>query len=333
MPLFQLLEDHNLPQNLQSIDVKKQEIFMASTHIKNPRIFMRQAYFIACLRQATGMSSTKIEQLIRVNQYEKHRLRAPSEKLVKDYFLLYRGIAIDPEQHEKRPASWLIACELEFNGSSYNFFHPLFDMAWEPIESSETWRARIGKIPEVLIEEARNQKNPEQAQLWETMNLASSRRRHRRRETNLPDRLTFIHVSLLRLLVVNSLLFERKGLSPTWTRKYAPVEKEVRLLEKLRSFDGLAGIFGLVLEAAAIGDMHRFHYSKESLKKNINILKELPTCKKFGKRLAKQLIEEASDVMTRRYNKLQFLSFGLPMSWASYVEDPLVMRTLDKVGK
>jgi len=134
--------------------------------IRQPTLFLRTAYFIDSLCEQTGMNFEGIEERIRNNQYIAYGLDAPAYETVRDYFRLHRSVAFEPrlgrdgntpgQQSERifqrdRKAPWLLAAEAEFPGSSFSFFHPLFDLLFGRLESSAFWASHFNKIPESWI--------------------------------------------------------------------------------------------------------------------------------------------------------------------------------------
>lgn len=286
--------------------------------IKQPTLYIRQAYFVDSLLETTGLGFAKIERCIRKNQFERFGLRPPTTQSVRNYFSLKRYAGIDPRQDSPRTPPWLIAAEQEFPGSTYSYFHPLFDLLWGSIESSLFWEFKFGRIPDEWIDEyEKSDKDYKKAQAaeWREWNALRKARSHHKKNKSKLDHLTFIQLSLLRLPVVSQLLFEKSENSSEWVRKYDPADQEICSVAALRSFDGLAGLIGLLMESSAIGDIKRFHLAKKTLQENLPMLETLPGCGRICERLTGHINNHIQQEMPRSYSKLLHHGFGLPMTW------------------
>ncbi len=290
-----------------------------SNTIKQPTLYLRSAYFIDNLKKMTGQGFTKFEKRIRENQYEAFNLQAPGTETVRDYFRLYLPVAFEPSQKSTAP-SWLLAAELEVPGSSEAFFHPIFDLLFGPLESAIFWDSKIKRIPQAWIEQAEARGDLDIAAEWRKMNNNLSKRKHRKRQTTQIDLLSSIHLTMMRLPTsAREIIFERKGLSSSWVRKYALPEMEVTELKSLRNIDGLAALLGLAKEGAKIGDIGRFHKAKDALLDNLHILEENTAYRRISQKLKAHLIYECENFNTRRYRKFQYFGFGLPSSWQAFL--------------
>ena len=287
--------------------------------IKNVGLLMRTAYCLGRLRQDTGLSVGRLERRIRRNQYEKNGLTAPSPDSVRDYFLLRRCPAVDGT--ERGQPSWLFAAELEFRGVAYRFFHPVFDLLWEPIRSSPRWIARMGRIPQVWIDEAMAKGDSQQVQEWEAFNEAVRPKRGRPRTQAADDPLTLVHLALLRLpRDVSGQLFERKGLASTYARMYRPFNEEIPPLVARPGMDALAALVGLVREAALIGDGKRMQAAKQALREHVRLHGVDAALARVERRFL-QLIDEQASVNNeaRRYSTPEIIGSGFPVTWQSKI--------------
>lgn len=282
--------------------------------IINVSLYLRTAFFTDRLRATTGLSFSKLEKIVKDNQYDAHGLRAPSHDTVKDYFSHKRSPSIDNKDWDTQP--WLIACELEFPGSSYNFFHPLFDLLLGQVESSIKNREKAQLIPIEWIRKITEKGNLSLADEWKKHNETVKTKRGRPKKTVIDDNLRFIHLNLMRLAEpAFSILFIRTGIAITYARQYQPIDVELKLLIECNSMESIAGLVGLVLEAAEIGHMERFHKAKYALKENLNILDEVQGCKKISGKIITLIHDFCLSTSTRRYNKSLNQSFGLPVTW------------------
>lgn len=282
--------------------------------IAKPGLYLRTAYFIDNLRAVTNLSFSKLDERIRKNQYEHLGLTGPSEETVRDYFRLYRSPVIDPRDGTTPP--WLMAVESEIQGSAYAFFHPIFDLLFGQLELSAKWKERLQRIPEewILYLEARG--DGDKAEEWRSFNAALKVKRGRKPKQPTQDRLSFIHLTLMRLPdPIFSILFNRTGLAITHARTYLPITDEIELLLQHRSMDGLAALIGLVLEAAEIGHMDRFHQARQAVAQQLNILDEIPACRRMGDRLKRIIVDFCLSTPARRYNSTLYYGFGLPATW------------------
>lgn len=291
---------------------------MAKNTIKQPTLYLRSAHFIDNLREMTGQGFTRLEKRIRENQYEAFNLDAPGTETVRDYFRLYLPVAFETPQTAKSPP-WLLATELEVPQSSAAFFHPIFDLLFGPMESAVFWDMQIKHIPIVWIEQAEARGDIDTASEWRRMNENTRIRKHRKRQATQIDTLSFIHLTLMRLpKSVREILFERKGLSPSWTRRYALTEIEIAEIKSIKNIDGLAVLLGLAKEGAEIGDLNRFHQAKNALIENLHVLDEIKSCRRICQKLKDHIIYECGSMCTRRYSQLVHFGFGLPSSWQAY---------------
>jgi hypothetical protein len=279
-------------------------------------LYLRTAFFIDSLRARTGLGYTKLDKIVRDNQYEAYGLRAPSHDTVKDYFRHKRSPSVDNKALDTQP--WLIACELEFPGSSYNFFHPLFDLLLGQIESSIKNREKAQLIPVEWIKKIIEIGNFSLADEWKRHNETVKKNRGRPKKTLVDDKLRFIHLNLMRLAEpVFSVLFIRTGIAITYARRYQPIEVEIKLLIESKSMESIAALVGLVLEAAEIGHMERFHKAKFALIENLSILDDIQGCRKINSKIKTLIHDFCLSTTTRRYNKSLNQSFGLPVTWGS----------------
>jgi len=206
-----------------------------SKTIKQPSLFLRSGYFIDNLKSSTKLGFEKIEEVIRMNQYNEGKrcvgsyLLAPPYDTVRDYFRLYRSVAFEPNE-KANFAPWLLAAELEFPGSSSAFFHPIFDLLFGELESSFFWSSHFRSIPEKWIEVARARGDTKIAHEWELMNQSARSRKHRTKPSTALDTLSLVHLSLLRLpSEIKDVLFEGNGSAPGWSRRYLSPETEILL--------------------------------------------------------------------------------------------------------
>lgn len=311
---------------------------MATSRIKQPTLYLRTAYFIDLLRVKTGQGLLRLERRIRENQYEAYGLQAPDLETIRGYFLLHRSVAFEPRNSEpnssEMKAPWLLAAELEVPGSSFAFFHPLFDILFGRLESSVFWSAHFSKIPQAWIDYEERKGNPSIAEEWRVMNQSLARRLHRTRQVDNLDTLSFLHLTLLRFPAhISSVLFERNGLSPTWTRRYQPPEEEVGLLQKLKGLDALAALLALTKEGAEIGDVRRFQIAKAAALQYLKIIDSDPACKRIYRQVRTHVstdLENYTDV--RRYSRTLHYGFGLPASWRALLTSPLIERSREELG-
>lgn len=277
---------------------------------------MRSGYFVDTLKAQSKLSYPKLERRIRENQYESHGIRAPSEATVRDYFLLRRSVAFEPKS--KSPsAPWLLAAELEFPGVSLAFFHPLFDLLFGTLESTYFWQAHFSRIPQQWIDDARKCDDQAMANEWEAMNASLEERKHRTRPKQHLDRLSFVHLSMMRLPEsISSRLFTRDGLAASWARVYGPIENDIAFLAEIDSLDAIAGLVALAEEGAQIGDMSRYQTAKYVLRGRIEKIRCFPGCKRIWDSLEFLLSRHIDgELFPRRYTGTLRTGFGLPVSW------------------
>lgn len=284
------------------------------TKIKKPTLYLRSAYFIDNLKSLSGLGVTKIEERIRINQYDQFNLPAPSPEVVNDYFQLKVGVAFEPTQFHRGPP-WLLAAELEFPGCAFAFFHPIFDLLFGKLESAAFWGAHFSKIPEEWIEQAKNHGWLQMAEEWQLMNEAMQKRAHRKKIGAATDPLSFIHMSLLRLPIISEMLFSKTSIPCKYIRNYADPIIEINSILAFKNLDGIAALFALALEGATIGDLKQHQQVKNAL---INLLPELGNAKEYRQiypTLTKHIKEQLENMSVRSYSSTYVHGFSLPASW------------------
>jgi hypothetical protein len=284
--------------------------------IKQTSLFLRAAYLIGWLRSWTGQTFPEIERQVRENQFEKYGLVAPARETVRDYFLLRSTPQYDPMQNLKRHQTppWLLALELEVPGSAFAFFHPLFNLLSEPLESSLFWQLELQKPPVQWIEYSEGRKDYRRAQRFREE--LAAKRKHRKFVPGERDPLRQAHYALMSLPKIGKMFFKELHGSDGWGRKYAAASTEVGKLQRISTFDSLAGLLALVVEAAAIGDSIRLNLAREALLAHLEVLDSLPECRRVRSTLKAEI---------RRYcrDRIQPLFYGsgpdgpilLPNTW------------------
>lgn len=263
----------------------------------------------------TGLGQVRLERRIAENQYLAHGLPPPSPATVRDYFLLRRTPTFDPDDNGIPP--WLFAVELEFRGASFNFFHPLFDLLFGQLESSLPHLLRLARVPDAWIAQAAARGDQMLANEWTEFNAKLQPKRGRPSLRGSLDELSFIHLSLMRLGEPHfSCLFERKGLAPSFSRRYLTVEQEIDFLTNAPGMESLAVLVGLVHEAGEIGDMHRLHALRDALRAFVDQHGMPKLVDKVGADLWKMIDSEWCLKKTpRRYSATLYHGFGLPSTW------------------
>ena len=286
-----------------------------SERIRNVGLYLRTAYFVANLRQLSGLGAGRIEERIRRNQYAPYGLQAPSESTVRDYFLVRRSPAVDPQRGNEAP--WLFAADLEFPGGAYAFFHPIFDLLLGQVDSSLPWRGRLQRIPDAWIDEAEARGDKDQANEWRHFNSISEPKRGRPSRREPHDQLAFIHLTMLRLPdVLRGQLFSREGLATTFRRRYLPIDDEVGCLRGRGDMEALSALIGLVQEAAQIGDSARLRVSKQAVTEHLAKHGFVSAAHRIERRLRFLIESEVClGLQGRRYDAAEMLGFGLPATW------------------
>ena len=137
-------------------------------------LLIRTAHFLDKLRLETGLGAPTLYARIVENQYRRHNLPPPSFEIVRDLFRLRASPGINP--HPANDIPWLFAAALEFPGSTYNFFHPVFDLLFEYLESGWKWDQRVSKIPPEWINQAIADQRHDLAEKGRKVNEALSTR-------------------------------------------------------------------------------------------------------------------------------------------------------------
>lgn len=297
-----------------------------TNRIKNLGLLMRTAFCLDSLRQVTGLGVGRLEIRIRQNQYEAHGLSAPSPATVKDFFLLRRCPAVDGTQSDQ--PSWLFAAELEFPGVAYTFFHPMFDLLLDPIQSSPRWMIRMQRIPQVWIDQAAASGDGLQAQEWSAFNEALQPKRGRPPHRPVDDPLTLVHLAMLRLpMDISGRLFERKGLATTHARTYRAVDDELSPLLDQCGTDALAALIGLVQEASLIGDGKRMAAAKQAVRDHLRIFGVVPALARVEGSFV-HLVDSQIGLgkEARRYSTAEVIGSGFPVTWQARIYRDILER-------
>lgn len=300
-----------------------------TSRIKSVGLRMRTAFCLDSLRQATGLGVGRLESRIRLNQYEAHGLSAPSPATVKDFFLLRRCPAVDGTRRDQ--PSWLFAAELEFPGVAFNFFHPIFDLLLEPIQSSPRWMTRMERIPQVWIDQAVERGDEMEAQEWKAFNAALEPKRGRPPRQAIIDPLTLVHLAMLRLpRDCSGHLFERTGLATTYARTYEPVDEEVSRLVGQGGAEALAALIGLVQEATLIGDRRRLSAARQGVRDHQRAYGLVPALARVEGPFM-QLLESVQDQGVRRYSTSDLIGSGFPVTWQARIYGDILERDHERV--
>lgn len=301
-----------------------------TSNIKNPSLRMRTDYFCDALKAQTGLSAKKIWTQINDRQYLHYEMNGPAWGTVHDYFRSREPLFVDFRQAGKSTSNevldnpgWLMAAEMEFPGSSYAFFHPIFDLLFGTIYSQFKWELRFSRMPEKWIEEEERKGNIELAAEWRERNAQLSKPGRRKDKKDF-HRLDYIHNTLIRLPdQIFQALFCYEG--SMVARTYAEINSTLELLAKDRSLEGLAAIFGLVRECQEIGNHTAYRAAKNILEVQLIILGERIEYKRIATILRDYLLKESRQD-ARCYSRYYSWSYGLPASWRATLESPTRLR-------
>lgn len=290
---------------------------------------MRSGYFIDSLKSRSGLGFERLERRIRENQYEANNIRPPCYETVRDYFALKRSVVFEPHGDDGT-APWLFAAEQEFPGASTCFFHPLFDQMFGQLESAYFWRAKFSRIPQEWIDGLRVRGRSFLADEWEAMNLSLQRRKHRTQPKTHLDRLSLLHLSMLRLPdPIRDQLFTKDSAGSPWRRLYEiPIEDFLANLRVQISLEAIAALLALVEESAEIGDFRRYACAKQALEARYAAIPGLPGCKRVGKAIQYAITSHLEgQVFPRSYNGTLMTGFGLPISWRTILQSELIAES------
>jgi hypothetical protein len=321
------LRENSIAVELRSTHFGAKEM---AQRIKNRGLRMRTAYCLDSLRKATGFGVGRLESRVRRNQYEKHGLPAPSPTTVRDYFLLRRCPAIDGTQEEQ--PSWLFAADLEFGGVARDFFHPIFDLLLDPIQSAPRWIVHMQRIPQVWIDQAAARGDRLQVQEWKAFNEALQPKRGRPRHQPVLDPLTLVHLAMLRLPKdCSAPLFGRTGIATTYARTYESIEEELSPLLAQCGTNALAALIGLVQEAAVIGDRKRASAAKQAVRDHLQIHGLVPALARVQDDFLHLLDSETGlGGEVRRYSTAEIIGSGFPVTWHSRMYQDILERDRNK---
>lgn len=286
------------------------------TPVLPPTLLFRTAFCVAFARKATGQSVGKIEERVRLNQYEKFSLRPPAAETVREYFKLRRNIAFDPLVKRPKTPPWLFALDREVPGAAYHYFHPLIDLIWGKQESGIFWRNQAQIIPEAWINDEKQKGNTTLANEWHQQNIDTQKRRKRSLNDAPLNHLSFIHLSLLRIPEFGEgALFHKPGLAQGWVRKYASIETELNAISSRFDLDHLAACVGLTMEAAEIGHTDRFTAAKAATTKALQAIDLIPECKRVATPIKALIADFVANLQRRCYTGSSRYGFGWPASW------------------
>lgn len=293
-----------------------------------PTIDLRSGYFVDHLSFTTKLSRSRIENDIRINQYDRYGLKSPSSETVKDYFDLQRGVAFDPRPDKRNIPPWLLAAELQYPGCAYRFFHPIFDLLFGQAESSAFWQAHLSKIPDEWIVEVEQSGLSGLASEWRTHNHSLLHRAHRTKRVRLLDNLSLYHLSLLKLPeALSTCLFAFNTHTKQFERRYQPANTELRKAYDTPGLCGLAGLIALTGEGCEIGDKYRYRFGKRLIKLKLPTLPLLPGCRRISTALSNHIQHWLEHhALPRTYNSHPWSALGLPTSWHYFLSTPFSTR-------
>jgi hypothetical protein len=302
----------------------------------------RSVLTIQALRSATGLGPIRLQKAIRQTYSEILKVDPPHEDTTREYFRFRRPIPYDPPA--TGGASYLLAMELTFPGTSRMFFHPFFNLVAGPLPSSEqvvagnmlypeSWitelldeagvKARLAELAETqgdstaakkYLAEARTR--IEEAETHQKANDKVKGRRQRKKPWSPSNALDWIHVIMLHLGEhARKILFSRDGLATTWGRRYDPIARELKALNVLSPLDALTAELALLFEASYIGDGRRFATAYESVSARIDEIRSIPFFKPVAKELARIVHFHLRRSYTRRYDLLGTATMQYPQSW------------------
>ncbi len=109
------------------------------------------------------------------------------------------------------------------------------------VESSANWEEKLQKIPSEWIEQQKELGQLDVAEEWERINQNLTTSPGRKRRKTPMDRLSFVHLNLLRLpKKITEVLFMPAGSGGNYFRRYKPVLDEIDCLNSIESLDGLS---------------------------------------------------------------------------------------------
>jgi hypothetical protein len=280
----------------------------------------RSKYFLSELKRETGKGLVKIERQIRVNVFDKHfpQKNAPSLETIRSYFLSRR--AIPYESADKEIPSWLLAVEMEFPGSSRNFFHPFWNITLGPLPSKEKIVDKMRLYPIEWIEKFREDGDLKSAMEAEDGNAKLMMVRNRRQPWVPADRLSWIHSCILHLTSdVKEILMSRDGLSYQWKRRYLCVEAEIAALTGIENLESLTAALALMLEGAHIGDNQRLILAKKFLISELLLVEKKEQFKCVCNEIRRLVTWHIERIYVRSYAPLSTELEAYPESWRPLV--------------
>ena len=280
-------------------------------------LLIRTAHFLDKLRVETGLGAQTLYERIAENQYRRHNLPPPSFETVRDLFRLRASPGINPQPTNDIP--WLFAAELEFPGSAYNFFHPVFDLLFGHLESGWKWDQRVSKIPPQWINQAIADQRHDLAEKWRKVNEDLSTRGPRKKAQPTPP-LHTVRMTLLRLAPrFRALLFRKIWQTGMISRRLGDPRHEVAACAEVPSMDALAALMVLLMEASELTDWDRFHVVRRALRAIVPTVAQLPECRRLVDTLPSLLRTYLVRMPAPVENPEGVFYFAKASSWAGHL--------------
>lgn len=280
----------------------------------------RSKYFLSELKRETGLGLVRIERQVRTNIFDKHfpQKKPPSIETVRSYFLSRRAVPYD--SIDKKTPSWLLAVEMQFPGSTRNFFHPFWNITLGPLPSKEKIVDKMRLFPVEWIEEFRQEGDLKNALDAEENNVKLLSTRNRRKSWEPADHLAWIHSCILHLTSdVKEALMRKDGLSFGWKRRYLEIEAEISALRGIENLESLTAAFALMLEGAQIGDDHRLILAKEFLVSELLLVEKKEQFKCVRNEIRRLVMWHIERIYVRSYAPIETELEAYPESWRPLV--------------
>lgn len=277
--------------------------------IENLEKTLRTGLLIDGLLHQSRLDWVDIDALIR-GQYESDQ--APSKDVVRKYFRL--ELVPTVEVVRGRP-SWPAMVTLCFPATTELFFSPLLDLLFGRHASpGQAGRNRVFFPPELLAKA--QVEDPDQGfKVMSALNRMMLKKLRGRPELQDSIRpLRRIHKVMLRMeFKVASRLFKigRKD----GYRHMRPISEELDDLGKVKSLDSLGATYGLLLEAIELADFGRFHAARSNLLERLEVVDELPECRRVAPILKLVIANTVKKQMPVIYSSLDVDKLAIPESW------------------
>lgn len=233
--------------------------------------------------------------------------------VVRRYFALELAPALDPGYQSK--LAYPAALALQYPEIRPMAVAPLLDLLFGLDLSKHDQAQRKERFPDRMVKEAIDAGRSGDADLMRLLNAVAPGQR-RGRPSGQPVRpLWSLYQSLLLCqLDLAQTLFET-GANGGYYRRVRLIQEELEDLSKSTDLDALALMYGLLLEALELADLHRVLAAKKGVLSWLPTLRTLPACRRVHPILERAVRRACDAAVPRTFNRAAALDRVRPASW------------------